>query len=143
MILFNSLVVSSRMLRPKLFINSIFSFLEVFVLFKSFVNFFAKSFESKIFSLIACLFNNSYISLTLAKHKVLFKERNKLENDFLRFCIENYHDSYSQRGQDLFALYVHSKSKNKNKICIEFGAGDGKHISNTFLLSKKKNLNLY
>ena len=60
------------------------------------------------------IFYNSYISLTLAKHKVLFKERNKVENDFLRFCIENYHESYSQRGQDLFALYVHSKSKNKN-----------------------------
>ena len=93
-------------------------------------NYFFTKFDSSIFY-------NSFITLTLAKHNVLFKERNKLENDFLKFCIENYNESYAQRGQDLFALYIHSKSKNMNKICVDFGAGDGKYLSNTFLLSKK------
>ena len=104
---------------------------------KSYIKQFLLDKNIYISKLDSSIFYNSFISLTLAKHKVLFKERNKLENDFLKFCIENYNESYSQRGQDLFALYVHSKSKNRNKICIEFGAGDGKFISNTFLLSKK------
>lgn len=88
------------------------------------------------------IFYNSFISLTLAKHKLLYGKKSKLENDFLNFCISNYNQSYSQRGQDLFCLYVFSKTKNANKLCIEFGAGDGKLISNTFLLSQKNFLTI-
>ena len=51
--------------------------------------------------------------------------------------MDSYPNSYSQRSQDLFALYINSKRKEKyeSKFCIEFGAGDGLYLSNTKILS--------
>ena len=45
---------------------------------------------------------------------------------------------YSQRSQDLFALWVNSfvDLKKNTKFCIEFGAADGDFISNTKYLSE-------
>ena len=85
-------------------------------------------------------FYNSAMSLMLTKHKLSIKKREYLENDFLSFCINSYPNSYSQRGQDLFALYINSKiNKNlRSNYCIEFGAGNGIYLSNTKILSEKK-----
>jgi len=84
-------------------------------------------------------FYDRAMSIMLTKHKLSIKKRSKLENDFLNFCIESYPNSYSQRSQDLFALYVNSKANDiyKSDFCIEFGAGDGIYLSNTKILSDK------
>ena len=83
-------------------------------------------------------FYNQSISLIFAKHKYFNKKLNKLEKLFLTFLIESYPKGYSQRSQDIFALWVNSflNSKNNTKFCIEFGAADGNFISNTKYLSE-------
>ena len=83
-------------------------------------------------------FYNQSISLIFAKHKYFKKNLNKLEKLFLTFLINNYPKGYSQRSQDLFALWVNSfvNSKNNTEFCIEFGAADGDFISNTKYLSE-------
>jgi len=83
-------------------------------------------------------FYNQSISLIFAKHKYFNKKLNKIEKLFLTFLIKNYPKGYSQRSQDLFALWVNSfvNLKNNNIYCIEFGAADGDFISNTKYLSE-------
>jgi FkbM family methyltransferase len=54
---------------------------------------------------------------------------------FLKYCAENMHQSYSQAFQDLFVQFI---LKNKqNGFFIEFGATDGVTLSNSFTLEKK------
>ena len=83
-------------------------------------------------------FYNQSISLIFAKHKYFNKKLNKMEKLFLTYLINNYPNGYSQRSQDLFALWVNSfvNFKNNHKFCIEFGAADGDFISNTKYLSE-------
>lgn len=57
------------------------------------------------------------------------------QNEFLYFVIKNLRISYSQVFQDLFVLYV--LNFKKRGVFIEIGGGDGKNISNTYLLEKK------
>ena len=79
------------------------------------------------------------MSLMLCKHRHFLKENSEIEKSFISYCVDSYPNSYSQRSQDLFALWANSRPdafKSSNKYCIEFGAGDGRFISNTYLLSK-------
>lgn len=82
------------------------------------------------------------MSLMLCKHRHFSKENSEEENSFINFCVESYPNSFSQRSQDLFAIWANSRAEafpSKEKFCIEFGAADGKFISNTYLLSKEHN----
>ena len=83
-------------------------------------------------------FYNQSISLIFAKHRYFTKKLSKIEKLFLTFLVNNYPKGYSQRSQDLFALWVNSfvDIENNTKFCIEFGAGDGDFISNTKYLSE-------
>ena len=61
-----------------------------------------------------------------------------LNNDFLEFyayILRNYSESRSQLYQDLFVIY--SFSEKINGTFLEFGAANGVHMSNTFLLENK------
>lgn len=49
-------------------------------------------------------------------------------------------DYYSQNGEDGVVKYILDKL-DKNNWCCEFGAWDGKHLSNTFNLVEKNNYN--
>jgi FkbM family methyltransferase len=62
-------------------------------------------------------------------------KRNRKENQFIDFVLNNYHESYAQNFQDLFCLWT-LQSK-KNGIFIEFGGVDGIHLSNTLLLEQR------
>lgn len=64
---------------------------------------------------------------------VLLKKSEELE--FVGHCLINANDTVAQNYQDVFALYV-TKYK-RDGYFVEFGATDGKTISNTFLLEKK------
>ena len=83
-------------------------------------------------------FYNQSISLIFAKHNYFNKKLSKIEKSFLNFLVNNYPMGYSQRSQDLFALWVNGfiDLKNNTKFCIEFGAADGDFISNTKYLSE-------
>ena len=54
---------------------------------------------------------------------------------FHKYLIKNFKKSFSQVFQDLFGLYF-SENK-KGGTFIEIGGGDGKIISNSYLLEKK------
>lgn len=56
-------------------------------------------------------------------------------SDFLRFCLDRLAESHGQLFQDLFVL--HELSEKTNGFFVEFGATNGKSLSNTFLLEKK------
>ena len=57
------------------------------------------------------------------------------KNNFYNFLLKNIKRSNAQVFQDLFVLY-HLKNKKFGKF-IEIGGGNGKTISNTYLLEKK------
>ena len=57
------------------------------------------------------------------------------QNKFFYFLLQNFKNSYSQVLQDLFVLY--ELDIKKRGVFIEIGGGDGKNISNTYLLEKK------
>lgn len=84
--------------------------------------FFFKKYRLKLYLLII-LFLSYPFSLYVLKLKILF----------------NLKISKSQIFQDILALY-YSKFKKKG-FFIEVGAGDGFHLSNTYLLEKKYNWN--
>ncbi|MCK1468417.1 FkbM family methyltransferase [Bradyrhizobium sp. CW10] len=54
---------------------------------------------------------------------------------FLRYCLDHLAESQGQLFQDLFVL--HELSEKTNGFFVEFGATNGKSLSNTFLLEKK------
>jgi hypothetical protein len=46
------------------------------------------------------------MSLMLCKHGYALKRCNSLEESFIKHCIDSYPKSYSQRAQDLFAVWA-------------------------------------
>ena len=64
---------------------------------------------------------------------ILLKKSEELE--FVGHCLMNANNTQSQNYQDVFVLYQ-SKYK-RDGYFVEFGATDGKTISNTILLEKK------
>lgn len=61
-----------------------------------------------------------------------------MQPDLLEYILRNYQKSHSQLQQDLWALYKY-KEKYKsdlNGYFVEFGATDGKTLSNSFILEK-------
>jgi FkbM family methyltransferase len=79
------------------------------------------------------------MSLMLCKHQYAVKKTSPLEKSFIESCVNSYPTSYSQREQDLFAVWANLHEKKSRGFCIEFGAGDGLFISNTAHLSKNLN----
>lgn len=57
------------------------------------------------------------------------------EYAFLDYCRRHLHLSQSQIFQDLFVLY--QTAEKRGGFFVEFGAGDGKSLSNTHLLEKQ------
>lgn len=64
---------------------------------------------------------------------ILLKKSQELE--FTGHCLINVNDTQSQSYQDIFVLYA--SNYKKNGYFVEFGATDGKMISNTILLEQK------
>lgn len=56
------------------------------------------------------------------------------DENFLAFCYRNCHRSTAQLFQDLFV--AHRMREKRGGYFVEFGAGDGIELSNTFLLEK-------
>lgn len=54
---------------------------------------------------------------------------------FASFCLENQHLTYSQRLQDLWVLY--ETDKVTSGYFVDFGAGNGRDSSNSFILHRK------
>lgn len=55
--------------------------------------------------------------------------------NFLKHCANNARVSSAQLFQDLFAVFV--TGGKRNGFFVEFGATDGLHLSNTYLLERK------
>lgn len=59
-----------------------------------------------------------------------------------RWLNEFSNDVYSQTGEDGVIAKVLEMLPSRNQWCVEFGAWDGKHLSNTFNLVENKNYNV-
>jgi FkbM family methyltransferase len=64
---------------------------------------------------------------------ILLKKSEELQ--FVGECLVNANQTYSQNYQDVFVLY--ETAYKKGGYFVEFGATDGKAISNTYLLEKR------
>ncbi|MFO1183639.1 MAG: FkbM family methyltransferase [Bauldia sp.] len=56
------------------------------------------------------------------------------ERSFLRFCLDNVGETHAQILQDLWVLFECGSAR--DGYFVEFGATDGKSLSNTYLLEK-------
>lgn len=91
---------------------------------------------------------NGYELIKLSKYKALVKTDffgiwarwadNKMEPDLLEYILKNHQKSHSQLQQDLWALYKYKEKykSDSNGYFVEFGATDGKTLSNSFILEK-------
>jgi hypothetical protein len=52
-------------------------------------------------------------------------------------------NTHTQNGEDGIITYILSKIPDLNNICVEFGAWDGKHLSNTFRLIDEHSYTAY
>lgn len=68
------------------------------------------------------------VFLQLKDKKLSFKEL-----DFIKYIAQNYQLSESQLFQDLFVMF---KLNKKNGTFVDFGATNGKHINNSWMLEK-------
>lgn len=70
-------------------------------------------------------------------------KRPQLEPDprygFIDLCMKHLHESKAQLFQDIFVLYI--LREKRNGFFVEFGAANGIHLSNTYLLEKSFNWN--
>lgn len=66
--------------------------------------------------------------------------KTKKQIEFLKFSKQiNSKNYFSQNGEDGFLEGILSKIPEKDLNCVEFGAWDGQHLSNTYHLISEKN----
>lgn len=105
--------------------------------FTNYIQSFLAKFGLKIAKVIDEQTYHTAMSLMLCKHNYALKSHTPMERSFIKYCIENYPNSFSQRGQDLFSAWANPQLTFGQDYCIEFGAADGLYLSNTYLMSKK------
>ena len=76
----------------------------------------------------------NYTKIKVILFLIIFFYNKKIRN-FCKFLLSNFKISKSQVFQDLFVIYFSNKKKFGN--FIEIGVGDGKIISNTYMLESK------
>jgi FkbM family methyltransferase len=105
----------------------------VFLYLKYIINTFLKKFDLKLTK------NSVYCKLLKNNKEYDQKFLNLMRKDsrFLSNIIKFLPYSESELRQDLFVL--NETNFKRNGYFIEFGLGDGKHVSNTYLLEKKFN----
>ena len=64
-------------------------------------------------------------------------------NSQLQEILKNRKSYFSQSGEDGVLEYILSKLPKRDNWCVEFGAWDGMHLSNTYYFIKEKKLKLF
>jgi len=72
--------------------------------------------------------------LVAARHLPELLSNDGLTNAFLKFVVANREQANGQLFQDLFVLFM--LKEKRQGFFVEFGATNGKHINNTYLLEK-------
>ena len=71
----------------------------------------------------------------IIKHLNCDEHTSSQDEKLLRFILENYNDSHAQLKQDLVILFL--TKLRQGGYFVEFGATDGIHLSNTYLLESR------